>query len=126
MNRIAPSQSVLYVANQDGSNPTKLLGNESAYEYHAQWSQDGQWITFTSERAGDGNSDVYRVRTNGTGLEKLVASPAMEDAGVLSPDNSKLAYVSTANGYKTNIWVMDLKNGSSWNITNTDAVKGVT
>ncbi|RAH75698.1 TolB family protein [Aspergillus aculeatinus CBS 121060] len=38
---------------------------------------------------------------------------------VLSADGSKAAFVSTANGYRTNIWVMDLKTGSSWNLTNT-------
>ena len=48
MNRIAPSISELYVANADGSNERLLLGNDTGFEYHAQWSPDGQWIIFTS------------------------------------------------------------------------------
>jgi hypothetical protein len=104
MNRIGPSSSELYVANIDGSNERKLLGNNSAFEYHASFSADGQWVTFTSERNGDGNSDFYRCRTDGTGLEKLVGTPSVEDAGVLSPDSSQVAWVSTANVYTTNIW----------------------
>lgn len=82
-------------------------------------------MIFTSERNGDGNSDLYRVRTNGSDLQELIATPSVEDAGVLSPDGTKLAYVSTANGYKTNIWVLDLTTGVGQNLTNTDAVKGV-
>lgn len=83
MNRIAPSVSVLYVANADGSNARQLLtGNNSVFEYHASFSQDGQWITFTTERAGDGQSDVYRVRTNGSNIEPLVATKSFEDAGM--------------------------------------------
>ncbi|EKG10177.1 Six-bladed beta-propeller TolB-like protein [Macrophomina phaseolina MS6] len=125
MNRIGPSTSELYIADSDGSNERKLLGNSSVFEYHASFSPDGQWIIFTTERNGDGNSDIYRVHTNGTGLEKLVASSSVEDAGALSPDGTKLAYVSTANGYKANIWVKDLTTGTETNLTNTESVTGV-
>jgi Tol biopolymer transport system component len=85
MNRIGPSSSVLYVADADGTNERQLLtGNNSVFEYHASFSPDGEWITFTSERAGDGQSDIYRVRTNGSQLEELVATPSFEDAGMFS------------------------------------------
>jgi hypothetical protein len=61
MNRIAPGTSELYIANADGSNERKLLGNSSNFDYHASFSPDGQRITFTTERNGDGNSvSVYR------------------------------------------------------------------
>lgn len=119
MNRIAPSISDLYVANADGTGERKLLGNSSAFEYHATWSPDGQWISFTTERNGDGNSDVYRVRADGTGLEPLLTTPAMEDNLAISPDGSKAAYVSTANGYTANIWVMDLATKEAYNLTDT-------
>jgi hypothetical protein len=56
MNRIAPGTSELYIANADGSDERKLLGNSSDFDYHATFSPDGQWITFTTERNGDGNS----------------------------------------------------------------------
>lgn len=124
MNRIAPSTSTLYMANVDGTNERQLL-NTSTYDYHAQFSPDGQWITFTSERNGDGNSDIYRIRANGAGLEEMLATSSFEDEMALSPNGTQAAYVSTANGYKNNIWVMDLKTGVSTNLTNTDTVKGV-
>jgi dipeptidyl aminopeptidase/acylaminoacyl peptidase len=56
MNRIAPGTSELYIADVDGSNERKLLGNQSRFDYHASFSPDGEWITFTTERNGDGNS----------------------------------------------------------------------
>ena len=123
MNRIAPSTSELYIANSDLSNERKLLV-DSRFEYHASFSQDGQWITFTSERNGDGNSDLYRARLDGSGLEKIIAAPSFEDALALSPDGSKAAFVSTANGYKANVWVMDLATGEQHNLTNSNAVAG--
>ena len=62
MNRIAPGTSELYIANADGTDERKLLGNESTYDYHASFSTDGQWITFTTERNGDGNSVSCSLR----------------------------------------------------------------
>ncbi|OJJ98570.1 hypothetical protein ASPACDRAFT_1872081 [Aspergillus aculeatus ATCC 16872] len=120
MNRIAPGTSELYIANADGSNERPLL-SDPIYEYHATFSPDGEWITFTGERNGDGNSDIYRVRTNGTDLQELLATPAVEDSVVLSPNGSLAAFVSTANGFKSNIWLLDVKTGHSWNLTNNTA-----
>lgn len=120
MNRIAPATSEIYVANADGTGETLLLGNSSAFDYHASWSPDGQWVTFTSERGGDGQSDLYRVRADGSGaVEAVVATPSFEDRLVLSPDGATGAYVSTANGYVANIWVVDLATGATRNLTDT-------
>ncbi|KNG47794.1 tat pathway signal sequence domain-containing protein [Stemphylium lycopersici] len=123
MNRIAPGISELYIANADGSNERKLLGNSSDFDYHASFSPDGEWVTFTSERNGDGNSDIYRIRSDGSDLEQIIATSSMEDAGTISPDGSKIAYVSTADGYKANVWVMDLKTSDKTKLTNTGLVK---
>ncbi|KAI1357407.1 hypothetical protein F5Y08DRAFT_333897 [Xylaria arbuscula] len=124
MNRIGPSGSELYIANANGTNAHKLLGDNSHFDYHATFSPDGKWVLFTTERNGDGNSDIYRVRVDGTGLEKLRATPSVEDAVSMSPDGRKIAYVSSENGYKANIWVQDLKTGKRQNLTNTAAVAG--
>jgi Tol biopolymer transport system component len=123
MNRIAPSISELYIANLDGSDERKLLG-ESAFDYNASRSVDGKWLLFTSERRADGQSDLYRARADGSGIEALVNTDSMEDAAVLSPDGKTLAFVSTANGYRANIWVRDMASGKVKQITGIGAVKG--
>ncbi|EME80399.1 uncharacterized protein MYCFIDRAFT_189945 [Pseudocercospora fijiensis CIRAD86] len=124
MNRIGPSASTLWIADIDGSNKRRLLGNESHFEYHASFSPDGKWVTFTTERNGDGNSDLYRIRTNGSDLQELVATPSVEDAAVLSPDGNMLAYVSTANGYRANIWVKALRTNTTRSLTDTNCTRG--
>jgi Tol biopolymer transport system component len=111
MNRIGPSSSELYIANADGSNERKLL-QSSVFDYHAAFSADGKSIVFTSERNGDGQSDLFRCNLDGTGDQPLVVGPAVDDAGELSPDATRLAFVSTRQGYRTNIWVQDLKTGA--------------
>ena len=120
MNRIGPSKLMLYVANADGSGERALLPPANVRDYDASFSPDGKWIVFTSERdgEGDGQADIWRVHPDGTGLERLTRDTTMEDAGVLSPDGSRLAYVSTKGGARTaNIWVMDLKSRKARNLT---------
>ena len=50
--------------------------------------------------------------------------PAVDDAAVLSPDGTRLAFVSTRNGYRANIWVLDLKSGQMRNLTGAEEVQG--
>jgi len=109
MNRIAPSTIELFVANADGSGERQLFTN-SDFDYNASFSTDGQWIVFTSERAGYGQADIFRVHPDGSGLERLTDDPAMDDQAALSPDGRQLAFVSTrGEPHTTNIWVLDLR-----------------
>jgi Tol biopolymer transport system component len=124
MNRIAPSSSDLWIANVDGSDERKFL-DTPAFDYNATFAADGQSVVFTSERDGDGNSDVFRCRVDGTGIQPLVTGPAVDDAAVLSADR-RLAFVSTRNGYRANVWVTDLRDGAMRNLTGAANVQGDT
>jgi WD40 repeat protein len=60
-------------------------------------------------RSSHGSADIFRVRVNGMGLERLTDHPAYDDQAALSPDGSALAFVSTRDGGSTDIYVLDLK-----------------
>jgi Tol biopolymer transport system component len=124
MNRIGPSQSELYVANADGTGERKLLSTAGGFDYHASYSSDGKWIVFTSERGGFGQADLYRVHPDGTGLEQLTDNPALDDQGALSPDGTKLAFVSTRGTWRANIWIVDLKTRMLRNLTGAKDIQG--
>ena len=96
------------MANADGSAEHKLLPT-SGFDYHASYSADGNWLVFTSERAGLGQSDIYRVHPDGTGLEQLTNDPALDDQASVSPDGTQLAFVSSRKTLTTNAWLLDLK-----------------
>ncbi len=123
MNRIAPAVSDLYVANIDGSNERKLLG-QPGFDYNPRPSADGRWVVFTSERNGDGQSDLFRAPLAGGSAEQLVAGPSVDDAAVLSPDGSKLTFVSTRNGVTANIWVMDMRTRALRQLTGLGRLRG--
>ncbi|CAI6097201.1 unnamed protein product [Clonostachys chloroleuca] len=121
MNRIAPSGAQLWIADTDGSNAIPLMANQSnPFDYHPSWSLDGEWIVFTSERRADGQSDLYRIKPDCTGLETLVETDSVEDSGSLSPDGSKLAYISNTMNYTADVFVKDLPTGARHNVTGSD------
>jgi Tol biopolymer transport system component len=124
MNRIGPSQSELYIANADGSGERKLLSTSGGFDYHPTFSYDGQWIVFTSERSGSGKADLYRVHPGGDGLEQLTGDPAMDDQGALSPDGANVAFVSSRETHRANIWILDLRTKKMRNLTGAIGIQG--
>jgi len=123
MNRIAPSISQLMIANLDGSNERNLLA-DTMFEYNGSLTPDGQWLLFTSERRGDGQSDIFRARPDGTGIAPIITTDSMDDAAMLSPDGRTLAFVSTRDGYRANIWLQDLFTGRTRQLTGVGDVHG--
>ncbi|HEV8319655.1 MAG TPA: hypothetical protein VGQ10_19735 [Vicinamibacterales bacterium] len=110
----SPTRSELFIADARGDKPRKLVAG-SEIDYNASFSFDGQWVVFTSERYG--SADIFRVRTNGMGLERLTDDPAFDDQAALSPDGQSLAFVSTRDAGSTDIYILDLKTRKTRNLT---------
>jgi TolB protein len=111
----SPTRSELFIADADGSNPKKLVAG-LAIEYNASFSKDGQWVVFTSERHG--SADIFRIRVDGMGLERLTDDPAFDDQAALAPDGRSLAFVSTRTAGTTDIYILDLQTRTVRNLTN--------
>jgi hypothetical protein len=77
---LEPYNTDVFIAGQDGTNP-RPLAIHPALDYNASFSSDGQWVVFTSHRAA--SADVYPVRLDGTGLERLTDHTAFDDQGAL-------------------------------------------
>jgi TolB protein len=105
INRVGLYKATLFVANADGSDERSLLP-PGTLDYNANWSRDGQWIAFTSER--NGSADLYRVKSDGNGLERLTDDPAFDDQSTFSPDGSQIVFVSTRAAGRANLWILDI------------------
>lgn len=53
-------------------------------------SPDGQWLAFDSDRSG--NSDIYRMRIDGTELAQVTTNPADDFRPDWSPDGREIAF----------------------------------
>jgi len=113
-NRIGPIRTGC--SSQTPTDGTKSPSCPQSLDYNASFSTDGQWIIFTSERAG--SADIYRVHPDGRGLERVTNDPAYEDQAALSPDGSTLAFVSTRGSGMADIWLLDLTTHKYRNLTN--------
>ena len=100
-----PGQVGLFVAGSDGSDEHPLLP-ASDTDYDPVWAPDGRSIVFTSER--DGSAELYRVKPDGSGLERLTNDPAYDDQAAFSPDGRQLVFVTTRQGGHAVLWTMDL------------------
>jgi TolB protein len=117
-NRFRMPEIRIFIADADGGNQ-RPVGPHADSEYSPSLSPDGQWIVYTAERGGE--SDIWRVRPDGTGLEQLTQDPAFDDQGTLSPDGKSLAFVSTRAAGNADIWLLDLAHRKYTNLTHSDA-----
>ena len=79
-------------------------------------SHDGQWLVFDSDRSG--NSDIYRMKIDGSGLEQLTRNPADDFAPNWSPDDRQLFFHSWRGGTR-DLFLMNADGSNQAAIENT-------
>jgi len=81
----------------------------------AAWSPDGKYIYythkyFTNDNVNPGYYDIYRINSAGGTPEPVFTSKYIESCPSISPDNSKLAFLTDFNG-KVQIWIYTFIDG---------------
>ena len=73
-----------------------LLTEDEFPDDGAEYSPDGAWIYFNSERARTvpGHAQLFRMRPDGSGVEQLTDDERVNWFPHLSPDGRRVAYVS--------------------------------
>jgi Tol biopolymer transport system component len=59
------------------------------------WSPDGRWIWFDSDRVNVFNREVYRMRPDGSGVQRMTTTGNVDDgAPDVSPDGRRIVFTS--------------------------------
>ena len=64
-------------------------------------SPDGRLLAYSSDRAGNGDLDLWIQQVDGGGLVRLTDHPADDKEAVFSPDGTQIAFARTGNGLYT-------------------------
>ncbi|HSF60232.1 MAG TPA: hypothetical protein VLA69_00910, partial [Gaiellaceae bacterium] len=127
----------LYVINADGSGERRLVETArvlpttaTTYEIGSSpaWSPDGRKIAFVG-MDDDGNTDVYVVRADGRGQQRLTRHPKVDGNPAWSPDGQKIAFTrgdrEWSPGQKAYIYVMNADGSGQRNLTREWGLKGL-
>ncbi|MGH9351009.1 MAG: TolB family protein, partial [Terriglobia bacterium] len=117
LDRLGPTQATLFISNADGSGERPLT-QPGSLNYDPSWSPKGNWIVFTSERAG--SADLYRIHPNGSGLERLTDNPAYDDQAAFSPNGKRVVFVSTRATGRANLWILNIATHKATRLTTGD------
>ena len=84
--------------------PATRLTYDEAFDSFPAWSPDGRRIAFDSDR--DGNSEVYVMNADGSGVTRLTYNDAFDVFPAWSPDGRRIAFDSDRDG-NLEIYVMN-------------------
>ena len=102
----------IWVANGDGSNPKKVIDDNSEMIW-LSWSPGGESIVFSSHRENKKQSEIFRVKVDGTGLEKIATDKKLSLVNPsISPNGKYLVVSAYGSTDDASILLMDLSNQS--------------
>lgn len=81
----------IYVCRPDGSDERALIVGDGVHD-GPDFSTDGQWIWFNSNRSGQ--MQIWRVRFDGSGLERMTDSDHADWFPHPSPDGKNMLFLS--------------------------------
>lgn len=116
------SSPVVQVVNLDGSGLRRLTA-ESTSSGSPSWSPDGARLAYAAHVPAGEDSDIWIMNASGTGKKALTDLPGNEGFPAWSPDGQQTAFLAGAPTQVTQIYILDVRNGTVKEVTGDQAYK---
>ncbi|HSK10045.1 MAG TPA: S41 family peptidase [Vicinamibacterales bacterium] len=97
----------LFVADVETARSTELAYNEAGGYDVTGYSPDGKWLVYT-RRDADMNGEVYLFDVAGKKEHNVTSNPFADSRATLTPDASRLVFVSNRDGGAPQLFVVSL------------------
>jgi tricorn protease len=87
----------MFIVDADGGATTEVAYNEAGGYQAPSFSPDGKWLIYT-RRDDDQNSEVYLYDIGAKKEHNVTKNPFTDRSGVLTPDSSRLIFISDREG----------------------------
>ncbi len=112
----------IFISRIDGSDERNLT-RQAGSSWSPEWSPDGRFIYFTSNR--DGTRQVFRMQPDGTQIQNISRNQDENNEYALSPDGKYVVFSSTKNNSKKTSLIVALPDGSSQRVLAEGAVRAM-
>jgi TolB protein len=110
----------IYVIRVDGSDQRKI-SSDDRNEFYTSWGKGR--IAFGADVAGTKDSDIYTANPDGSDLRQVTRGAGRNSTPSISRDGKRIAFVSTRDGGKHQIYIANL-DGTGLRRLTTDATIG--
>lgn len=115
------TNSQIYIADANGLNSRNITGDNSHHYWDISWSPVAQILAFSSNRDHQ-YGEIYKIKTDGSGLTRLTNNTTYDRFPGWSPDGNKLTFTSLRTG-DYEIWIMDSDGSNLRNVTNSQTTQ---
>jgi Tol biopolymer transport system component len=106
----------IYITDSDGSNQQRLTNN-SGYDWYPNWSPNGEFIVFASNRDSSIGYSIYIMKSDGSEVTRLTSAGEHDDISPRwSPSGSRIAF-SRQYRHRLDIYVVNADGTGLVNLT---------
>jgi TolB protein len=107
----------IYSVLPGGRDLRRLTHSGDANAILSDWSPDGQWIAFDSDRAGD--VQVFIMRADGSRERQLTFRPGFTADAAFAPDGERIVFQHARPDQPGDLYIMDLQTREWQRVTRT-------
>jgi Tol biopolymer transport system component len=107
----------IYSALPGGGDVRRLTHSGDANSVFSDWSPDGRWILFDSDRAGD--VQVFIMRADGTSERQLTFRPGFTGDPTFAPDGRRITFEHARPDQAPDLYIMNLQTRGWQRVTRT-------